>query len=130
MIQRQDHLKKLELKKQQRIDAGLVSDRFPQVAGMVINMTYYHKAENPLLMQRTVNVFPTSHAYFNMECMTKGCEEGGYNLTPVIRKNIKQKKRSFKGKMICKGKNGEKASDHASIAYEINIQYNKKKRSK
>lgn len=130
MIQRQDHLKKIEFKKQQRLDAGLVSDRFPQVAGMVIHMTYYHKAENPLLMQRTVNVFPTSYAYFNMECMTKGCEEGGYNLTSVIKKNIKQKKKSFKGKMICKGKNGEKTSDHASIAYEINIQYNKKKRSK
>jgi hypothetical protein len=63
--------------------------------------------------------------------MTKGCEEGGYDLTPVIKKNIKQNKKSVKGTMVCKGKNGgEKASDHASIAYEINIKYNKKKRSK
>ncbi len=130
MIQRQDHLKKMELKKQMRQEAGLVSERFPRVAGMVIHMTYYHKAENPLLMQRTVNVFPSSYAYFNMECMTKGCEGGGYDLKSVIRKNIKLQKKSFKGKMVCKGKNGEKASDHANITYEISVKYSKKKRSK
>ena len=79
MIQRQEHLKKIELKKQHRLDAGLVSDGFRRVLGMVIHMTYYHNADNPILMERTVNVFPTSYAYFKMECMTKGCEEGGFD---------------------------------------------------
>ena len=92
MIQRQEHLRKMELKKQLKLDAGLVSERFPQVLGMVIKMTYYHNADNPVLMQRMINVFPTSYAYFKMECMTKGCEEGGFDLTSAIVKNIKQKK--------------------------------------
>jgi hypothetical protein len=130
MIQRQDHLKKMELKKQKRIEAGLVSERFPTVDGMTIKMTYYHKAENPLLMQRTVNVFPSSYAYFNMECMIKGCEEGGFDLTSAIKKHVKQKKKSFKGKMVCKGTNGDKPPNHASIEYAISIKYSRKKRSK
>lgn len=132
MIQRQDHIKKMELKKQHRQDAGLVSERFPQVAGMVIHIIYYHKAENPVLMERTVNIFPSSYAYFNMECMSKDCVGGGYDLTQAINKNIKQQKKSFKGKMVCKGKNnGQKAPDHASIDYEVTITYlKKKKRSK
>ena len=116
----------MELKKQLRHDAGLVSERFPEVSGIVIHMTYYHNAENPVLMQRTVNVFPSSFAYFNMECMTKGCESGGFELTPLIAKNIKQHKKSLKGKMVCEGKNGDIPPEHASIAYEINIKYNKK----
>lgn len=117
----------MELKKQRRYDAGLLSERFPDVSGIVIRMTYYHKAENPVLMERTVNVFPTSYAYFNMECMIKGCEEGGFDLTTLINKHIKQHKKSVKGKMVCNSKNGTLASDHASISFEINIKYSKKK---
>lgn len=130
MIQRQDHLKKMEIKKQHRLDAGIVSEQFPHVEGLVIQMTYFHNAENPILMQRTVNVFPSSYAFFNMECMIKGCEGGGFDLTSLIAKNIKQRKKSFKGEMVCKGKNGTKPSDHARISYEINIKYSKKKSSK
>ena len=127
MSQRQDYIQKMELKKQARIEAGLVAERFPKVSGIIINMTYYHNAENPVLMQRKVNIFPNSHAYFNMECMIKGCENGGFNLKPIIRKQIKERKRSAKGKLICKGKNNDRvSSDHASISYEINIKYSRK----
>lgn len=127
MAHRQDYLKKMELKKQARLEAGILSDRYPKVSGLVINMTYYHNAENPVLMQRTVNVFPSSYAYFKMECMTKSCNEGGFDLSSIISKQIKQKKKSMKGKMICKGKNADISSDHASISYEISIKYNNKR---
>jgi hypothetical protein len=130
MIQRQDHLKKMEIKKQHKLAAGVVSDIFPDVTGIVIQMIYYHNAENPILMQRTVNVFPSSYAFFKMDCMIKGCEGGGFDLTSLISKNIKQRKKSFKGEMVCKGENGGKPSSHARISYEINIKYSKKKRSK
>jgi hypothetical protein len=127
MAHRQDHIKKMEQKKQARVAAGLMSDRFPKVSGIVIHMTYFHKAENPVLMERTVNFFPTSNAYFNMECMIKGCEDGGFDLTRIVKKQIKDKKKVLKGKMVCKGKNGENSSEHSSIAYEINVKYNKKR---
>jgi argonaute-like protein implicated in RNA metabolism and viral defense len=127
MAHRQEHLKKMELKKQARLAAGVMSDRFPKVSGIVINMTYFHKAENPVLMERMVNFFPTSNAYFNMECMIKGCEEGGFDLTRIVKKQIKDNKKILKGKMVCKGKNGESSSEHSSISYEINVKYNRKR---
>ena len=127
MAHRQDYLKKMELKKQARLAAGVMSDRHPKVSGMVIHMTYFHKAENPVLMERTVNFFPTSNAYFNMECMIKGCEEGGFDLTRIVKKQIKDSKKVLKGKMVCKGKNGENSSEHSSIAYEINVKYSRKR---
>ncbi len=120
----------MEAKKQLRQDAGLLSEKFPTVLGIVIHMTYYHKAENPILMQRTVNIFPASHAYFHMECMIKTCEGGGFDLTSVISKQIKQKKTSVKGKMSCKSENKELPSDHGNIDYEIKIKYSRKQLKK
>jgi hypothetical protein len=62
-----------------------------------------------------------------MECMIKGCEEGGFDLTRIVKKQIKDSKKVLKGKMVCKGKNGESSSEHSSIAYDINIKYSRKR---
>ncbi len=116
----------MELNKQNRLATGLLSDRFPDVSSIVINMTYYQNGVNQVLMLRTVNVLPRDFAYFNMECMIKGCVGGGFDLTSVIADMIKTHKRVGKGKLSCCGKADTLASDHASIAYEIGIQYNKR----
>jgi len=58
MAQKQNYAVKMDLLKQKKIAAGLVSDCFPEVSGMVIVMTYFRKGLNPFLMLRTVNVFP------------------------------------------------------------------------
>jgi len=113
----------MEQKKEDKIAAGLVSEHYPKVSGMVIHMTYYQKASNPVLMVRTVNFFPTSYAYFNMECMIKGCVDGGFNLTSVIYNLVKNHKKSAKGKMSCCGKSDSLSPDHAHISYEISIKY-------
>ncbi|GBE40266.1 MAG TPA: hypothetical protein ENH45_01625 [Nitrospirae bacterium] len=126
MAQRQDYIKKMELKKQARLKAGLLSDKYPSVSGIVLQMTYYHNSENPLLMERTVNVFPSSYAYFLMECMIKTCEEGGFDLSRIIAKTIKQKKKVVRGEMACKGKIDNTARDHASIIYKINVKYGRR----
>ena len=125
MANRHNYALKMELKKQNNVAAGLISDRFPAVAGMVIHMTYYRKAANPVLMVRTVNIFPTSYAYFKMDCMIKGCIDGGFDLTSVISTMIKSHRKSERGKLLCNGNIDALASDHASIAYQINIKYNK-----
>lgn len=127
MAHKQDYIKKMELKKQRRSEAGIVSARFPNVSSIVINMTYFHNAENPVLMERTINVFPTSIADFNMECMIRSCDNGGFDLTPLITKLIKQHKKIAKGDMVCKGKVDNKSSSHANISYKISISYKKQK---
>ena len=126
MAHKQNYVERMELNKQQKIISGLVSERFPEVSSIVIRMTYYHKAVNPVLMVRTVNVIPTSYAYFNMDCMIKDCVDGGFDLTSVITDMVKHHKKLAKGKLVCNG-NGKDhafASDHASITYEIKIKYN------
>ncbi len=125
MTQRQNHAAKMDVKKQKKVAAGLVSDRFPEVSGMVIQMTYFRKGSNPVLMLRTVNVFPTTYAYFNMDCMISGCTDGGFDLTPVISEMVKKHKRTGKGNLACCGTSTDLAADHANIAYEVTIEFNK-----
>jgi hypothetical protein len=125
MAHKQNYMESMELNKQRRLEAGLVSERFPEVSDIVVRMTYYQKGVNPILMVRIVNFWPSRHAFFNMDCMIKGCFDGGFDLTSVITKMIKKHKKSEKGKLVCNGKSDVLASDHASIAYDITIRYNK-----
>ena len=105
--------------------SGLVSEQFPQVSDIVIRMTYYQKAAIPLLMVRNVNFWPSRHAYFKMDCMIKGCSDGGFDLTSAVCGMVKIRKKTEKGKLLCNGTIDDLASDHASIAYEITITYTK-----
>jgi hypothetical protein len=57
--------------------------------------------------------------------MIKGCIDGGFDLTSVISKMIKNHKKSEKGNLICNGNIDDLASDHANIAYQITVKYNK-----
>ena len=125
MANRQHQAAKLELRKQNRIAAGVISERFPDVSGMMIHMTYYQQGANPVLMVRTLNVFPTSPAYFKMDCMIKGCEKGGFDLTPEIGAMIKARKKDKKGSLKCCGKVDTVNAEHASMDYEISIKYAK-----
>lgn len=126
MVNRHNYALKMELKKQNRFAAGLISDRFPQVSGIVIRMTYYQKGANPILMLRTVNISPASYAYFKMDCMIKGCEGGGFDLTSVVADMVKTHKKMKKGALACCGKIDNLASDHGGIEYEILMRYSKR----
>ena len=122
MVIRQNHFAKLELIKKNKLAAGLLGERFPKVSGIVIQMTYYHKSRHPL-MDRTVNFCPSDYAYFNMRCMTRGCENGGFDLASVIKGLIKKGGRSVKGEVCCEGSGPELEAGHASIAYKISVRY-------
>ncbi len=91
-------------------------------------MTYYQKGSDSVLMLRKVNVIPADPAYFNMECVTKGCMDGGFDLTSMIKKMIKARKKVGKGKLVCGGKTDTNSAGHASVEYEIGIEYNRKAR--
>ncbi len=105
--------------------AGLVSECFPEVSDIVVRMTYYQRAINPVLMIRTVNFWPSRYAYFNMDCMIKGCTDGGFDLTSVISKMVKNHKKSTKGQLFCNGNINALAHGHATVAYQITVRYNK-----
>ncbi len=118
----------MEAGKQNRLKADLLAERFPEVANVTINMTYYQKGANPVLMVRTIHMLPMDPACFNMACMIKGCIEGGFDLTPTIGKMVKSRKKIGKGRLVCRGKTDARVSDHASVDYEIGIQYHRRSR--
>ncbi len=122
---RNDHASRAEFKKKMNEAAGLVSDRFPSVAGMVITMRYYQKAAKSPLMVRTVNVYPTSYANFNMTCMTKGCKEGGFELSSVVEGMVKTQTKISKGSLPCSGTADTLSNGHAHIEYKAVIEYKK-----
>ena len=128
MPSKQNYIARMELHRQNKLAMGLLSERFPEVASIVFHLTYYQKGANPVLMLRTINVLPIDSAYFNMDCLIKGCVDGGFNLTGVIKDMVKTRKKIARGKLSCRGKPDTNVSDHASLEYEITIQYNKKSR--
>ncbi len=122
-FQRNDHVSRAEIKKQMNEAAGFVSDRFPSVAGISITMTYYQRAVKSPLMVRTVNIFPSSYANFNMTCMTKGCNGGGFELSAVVEEMVKNQTKTSKGSLLCSGTDVALPNDHARIEYKAVIEY-------
>lgn len=119
MNYRQNYLEKKALKDEQKLASGLLSERFPQVLSIIIHVTHMQKAANPVLMKRTMYFYPDTCAYFHIECMKKSCEDGGYDLSPVISNMMRDHKETRKGEMVCDNVNGE----HSSISYEITAEY-------
>jgi hypothetical protein len=120
---RNDHAERAKLKKEMNEAAGLVSDRFPSVAGMVIKMTYYQGSVKSPLMIRTVNIYPTSYANFKMTCMTKGCTDGGFELSAIVEKMVKTQTKVSKGSLLCSGNADTLSKGHARIEFEAVIRY-------
>jgi hypothetical protein len=80
MANRNKSSAKMALKKQNRLLAGLISERFPEVSGIIISMIYYQNGANSVLMERTINMLPTSDAYFKMDCIYGAATEGDSTL--------------------------------------------------
>ena len=107
-------------KLQQKVDAGFVSKHFPEVASIVISMDYNQKGIQKAL-PRIVNFFPSSYALFKVECLSRGCADGGFDLSQVITSMIRNHREATKGELSCEG-NG-RSSEHSGIVYEVAIKY-------
>ena len=104
-------------KKQQKLEAGLVSELFPKIKKIAISMTYSQTGVlEPL--SRAVNFYPGSTAFFKMHCLCSECDEGTFDFTKIISEMIKTNKMSSKGKIGCDGCSVPECSD---VAYDIAI---------
>jgi hypothetical protein len=126
MLRRQRYLDKQERRRNAMLAAGLVADRFPGVASIAFRLTYYQKSSAPVLMTRTVNFFPASSACFHLDCMREECINGGFDLAPVVARLVKGQSTSAKGNLTCHGNDAILRHGHASLAYQVNIQYARK----
>jgi hypothetical protein len=104
---------------QKRVDAGSVAARFPDVARIVISMTYNQKGIKALL--RTINFAPSSYAFFRVDCLSKDCVDGGFDLTKVITAMVRNHTEASNGTLSCEG--NDPSSGHSDIVYEVAIQY-------
>jgi len=129
MPSNQNYKEKLEIKKNAIIASGRVSERLPDVSSIVFRMTYYQRTAGPVLMTRTVNFVPTDYACFHLDCTREECMNGGFDLAPVVANLVKSRKKSIKGNLSCRGKSESLRFGHASIAYEVSIEYNKRNKS-
>ena len=127
MRYRQSYKEKRELEKAALVATGLVSERYAGLSSIEFRMTYYRIGIASVLMTRTLSFSPTDYAGFHLKCMEEGCVDGGFDLAPVVASLAKSRKKSIKGKLFCRGKNH--TLGHASIAYEVNVQYSKGKQA-
>ncbi len=106
-------------RKQQKVEAGFMAARFPEVASISISMDYSQKGiRQPL--PRTVNFFPNSYALFRVDCLSKECVEGGFDFTRIITSMVGKRNKASNGELGCEG---GPAQDHSAIVYEVAIQY-------
>ena len=104
---------------QQRVEAGSVATRFPEVANIVMNMTYTQSGARSI--HRTFNFTPDSYAFFGVNCLKQDCVDGGFDLGQVITAMIRSRRVTGKGELNCQGT--DSASSHSDIVYEVAIQY-------
>jgi len=123
MNHRQSYRQKLELERTALVALGLLSERYAGVSKIEFLMTYYLRGLNAVLMKRTLRFSPADYAGFHMKCMEDGCTGGGFDLAPVVAGLARAHKKTTKGKVYCHGMNH--TFGHASMAYEVNIQYHK-----
>lgn len=123
MRYRQSYKEKLAQEKAAQIADGLVSERYSGVSSIDFHMTYYQRGLSPVLMERKLSFLPANYCSFHLRCVHDGCVDGGYDLAPVVARMAKTRKKSATGKIFCHGINDTRG--HASIAYEVIIQYSK-----
>jgi hypothetical protein len=104
---------------QQRREAGSVAAHFPEVATIVMHMTYNQRGSKSII--RTFNFTPTSYAFFIVNCLRQDCVGGGFDLTDVISAMIRNRRVETKGTLSCKGT--DSSTSHSDIVYEVAIQY-------
>lgn len=125
MRYRQNYRQKREQEQAVRDAAGLISERFAGISGIEFQLTYYRRASEAVLMERTLRFWPESHAHFRVRCEQEGCTGGGYDLEPVVAGLNRSRRTSAKGTLYCHGSDG--TIGHGSIAYEVTIQYRQRR---
>lgn len=129
----QHNIQKRQELNQRKADAGFVAEILPDLSEMEIKMTYYqltiHSETEKLLMERTINLSPTSSAFFDMQCMNKSCD-GSFDLTKTIKKMVKSRKKTEKGRISCSEKGKGILPNHANVDFEIVAKYSRKKKVK
>ncbi len=117
------------LKQQERISAGLIKDKYPNVKSISIKRTFIDDAGKKLTNSSKdwgVRI-DTADAIFNMDCPLYECVDGGFDLTKDITEMMKNGIMHIAGEQTCPGWQDEERVGNfhclTQLQYEIDIEY-------
>jgi hypothetical protein len=110
-----------EARRQQEIEAGLVSVRFPTVKKIRMEVEF-HDATGARVQRRCRDLPPNTFALFDMKCPLDSTPIDFKNIVTHMIKDRETKKR---GEIKCPGSTTE---SHHAATYNIHIEYQTKRR--
>ena len=110
-----------EARRQQEIEAGLVSERFPKVKMIRVEVRF-HDATGAQVQRRIRDLPPDAYAIFEMKCPL---DSSPLDLKPIVMKMVHDRERKKSGELKCAGSQGD--AQH-SAAFQIEIEYRAKAR--
>ena len=89
-------------------EARRLSAEVPTLVQLRLELSESSNGHKVLDSSRIVHiVVPRAAALFEVPCSDARCKDGGYDLTPDIMHNMRQRRRSFVGQNTCNGYLGD-----------------------
>ena len=108
-----------EERNRQILEAGLLSERFPEVSSIVVTMQYTGGRSSAV--QRTLSFYPGNPAFFKISSMGEGRDEEGLDLTYFIHRMVRSHEKSGKGAFT--GRHKDPMVGDQSVDYQVAITY-------
>jgi len=110
-----------EARRQQEIEAGLVSERFAQVKKIRLEVRFFDSS-GAQIQRRIRELAPTDYAIFEMKCPLDATP---FDLKSVVTRMVQDREKKKSGEVKCAGAQSE--SQHKAI-YQIDIEFQGKSR--
>jgi len=110
-----------EARRLQELEAGLVSERFPKVKKIRLEVRF-HDASGAQVQRRIRDLPPEAYAIFEMKCPL---DSTPFDLKPVVTRMVSDRERKKSGEIKCAGSQTE---SHHVANYQIEIEYQGKSR--
>ncbi|TET46102.1 hypothetical protein E3J62_05305 [candidate division TA06 bacterium] len=96
--------------------APLLKEKFPQLASLVIEMTFQEPDWGSNPSPRQENYGPGSKAFFEMTCPYVECISGGFNLSSAVSKLVASGEIESSGFLTCHGwQDRERVNKHRCL---------------
>jgi hypothetical protein len=112
-----------EARRQQELEAGLVSERFPKVKLIKLEVRF-HDATGAQVQRRIRELPPDAYAIFEMKCPL---DSTPLDFKPIVTRMIHDKEKKKAGEMKCAG---SQIDTQHSAAYQIDIDYRSSSKSR
>jgi hypothetical protein len=109
-----------EARRLQEVEAGLVSERFPKVKLIRVEVRF-HDATGAQVQRRIRELPPDAYAIFEMKCPL---DSTPLDFKPIVTRMIHDREKKKSGEMRCAG---SQTDTQHSAAYQIEIEYRTKR---